>query len=49
MVTQQDTEGARALVFVDLSSDIPAFYVTPPDVAAGQVEQYLNRWDLFGG
>jgi hypothetical protein len=45
--TQQDTDGAQALVFVDLSSDIPAFYVTPPDVAAGEVEHYSNRWDLF--
>ncbi|GHH42112.1 hypothetical protein [Lentzea cavernae] len=45
--TQQDTEGARARVFVDLSSDLPAFYVTPPDVKVGEVEQYPDHWDLF--
>jgi hypothetical protein len=45
--TRQDTVGAHALVFVDLSTDIPAFYVTPPDVASGEVEQYRDRWDRF--
>jgi hypothetical protein len=45
--TQQDTEGARALVFVDLSGEIPAFYVTAPNVAVGEVEQDLDRWDRF--
>jgi hypothetical protein len=45
--TQQDTEGAHALVFVDLSRDVPAFYVTPPDVASGEVEQYPGGWERF--
>jgi hypothetical protein len=45
--SEQDTTGAHALVFVDLSAKIPAFYVTPPDVAGGEVEQYPDRWDRF--
>jgi hypothetical protein len=45
--TQQDTEGAHALVFVDLSTDTPTFYVTPPDVVRGEVEQHRDRWDRF--
>ena len=45
--TKQDTEGAHALVFVDLSSDVPAFYVTPPDVERGEVEQHSKGWHQF--
>ncbi|MEV7037526.1 hypothetical protein [Amycolatopsis sp. NPDC051061] len=43
--TQQDVAGAHSLVFVDLFADTPAFYITPPDVAAGEVEQWRDRWD----
>ena len=45
--TKQDTGGAHALVFVDLSSDVPAFYVTPPDVERGEVEQHSKGWHQF--
>ncbi|MFD5831515.1 hypothetical protein [Lentzea sp. NPDC060358] len=47
LATTQDTTGAHALVFVDLSTDTPAFYVTPPEVARGEVEQHLDGWDRF--
>jgi hypothetical protein len=45
--TGQDVDGAHSLVFVDLSGPTPAFYITPPDVAVGEVEQWLGRWDRF--
>ncbi|WP_189157477.1 hypothetical protein [Lentzea pudingi] len=47
--TQQDADGAHALVFVDLSFGAPAFYVTPADVERGDVEQYPGGWDRFAG
>jgi hypothetical protein len=43
--TQLDVSGAHSLVFVDLSTDAPAFYITPPDVAVGEVAQWRDRWD----
>lgn len=45
--THQDTDGAHALVFVDLSTDVPAFYVTPPAVERGEVEQHRDGWTRF--
>lgn len=41
--TQQDADGAHAVVFVDLSSGTPAFHLTPPDVERGEVEQHAGR------
>ncbi len=46
--TKQDVALAHSLVFVDLSTDTPAFYVTPPNVALGEVEQHRDGWDRFG-
>ncbi|XVS61867.1 hypothetical protein ACQPYE_26725 [Actinosynnema sp. CA-299493] len=45
--TGQDATDAHSLVFVDLSEPTPRFYITPPDVSAGQVEQWPDRWDRF--
>ena len=42
-----DVAGADLLVFVDLSSDTPRFFVTPPDVRSGQVEHHEDQWDRF--
>ncbi|MET9226854.1 hypothetical protein [Lentzea sp. NPDC003310] len=47
--TKQDTEGAHALVFVDLSVGTAAFYVTSPDVEPGAVEQHADSWNRFAG
>ncbi len=47
--TGQDVQGAHSLVFVDLSAPEPAYYITPPDVAVGEVEQWRDRWDRFDG
>ncbi|MEV6716437.1 hypothetical protein AB0M48_30870 [Lentzea sp. NPDC051208] len=47
--TRQDTDGAHALVFVDLSSGTPAFYVTPPEVERGEVERHRSCWERFAG
>lgn len=47
LATKQGIAGAHALVFVDLSADLPAFYVTPSDVARGEVERYRDSWDRF--
>jgi len=43
----QDVTGADLLVFVDLSSSTPRFFITPPDVSSGQVEQHENQWARF--
>jgi hypothetical protein len=34
-------------VFADLSADPPVFSVTPPELAAGEVEGRRDRWDRF--
>jgi len=45
--TQQDDSDAVAVVYVDLSTDVPLFYVTPPGTQRGEVENWRDRWDVL--
>ncbi len=46
--TDQNVEGVHAVVFVDLTTSSPRFFVTPPEhTTAGLVDQHHNGWELF--
>lgn len=48
MGTQQDASDAHAVVFVDMSSESPKFFVVPANLARSEIEEWEGRWDLFG-
>lgn len=46
--TDQDVDGVHAVIFVDLTTEIPRFYVAPPEhTTAGLVEQHIDEWARF--
>ncbi|MPZ82375.1 MAG: hypothetical protein GEV28_19040 [Actinophytocola sp.] len=46
--TDQDVDGVHAVIFVDLTTSSPGFYVAPPEhTTAGLVEQHRDEWERF--
>jgi hypothetical protein len=46
--TDQDVGGVHAVIFVDLTTPSPRFYVAPPEhTTAGLVDQHRDEWQLF--
>lgn len=46
--TDQDVENVHAVVFVDLTTSSPHFYVTPPEhTTAGLVDHHRDDWERF--
>lgn len=46
--TDQDVKDVHAVIFVDLTTSSPRFYVAPPEhTTAGLVDPHLDDWKLF--
>jgi len=46
--TDQDVEGVHAVIFVDLTTSSPRFYMASSEhTTAGLIEQHCDTWELF--